>query len=113
MFAPTYEPDYQFTWLRNFAKGDYTRQIADSNYQCNATDIVTKASCDAHKYGSDSKAGDEVPSGGHSLSTGGKAGISVGVIVFVIGAAVVAFFLYRRHRQVKASRPFYRMNDVS
>ncbi|CDH56041.1 hypothetical protein RO3G_16336 [Lichtheimia corymbifera JMRC:FSU:9682] len=113
MFAPTYEPDYQLTWLRNFAKGDYTRQIADSGYQCNATEIVKKATCDAHKYGSDSEAGDEVPSGGHSLSTGGKAGISVGVIVFAIGAAVIAFFLYRRHRQVKASRPFYRMNDVS
>lgn len=113
MFAPTYEPDYQLTWLRNFAKGDYTRQIADSGYQCNATEIVKKATCDAHKYGSDSEAGDEVPSGGHTLSTGGKAGISVGVIVFAIGAAAVAFFLYRRHRQVKASRPFYRMNDVS
>ena len=112
MMYPTYQNEYSFTWLRNFAKSDTPRQVANIGYVCNVTDIRAELQCDPNKFGVDQNQN----SGGgdiHSLSTGGKAGISIGVIVAAIIAGLAAFFFWRRHRQVKASRPFYRMNDVN
>ncbi|KAI9271946.1 hypothetical protein BDA99DRAFT_595260, partial [Phascolomyces articulosus] len=111
MMYPTYQNEYSFTWLRNFAKSDTPRQIVNIGYQCDATDIRNELQCDPNKMGVD-----QTQSGGGGdihLSTGGKAGISVGVVVAAIIAGLAAFFFWRRHRQVKASRPFYRMNDVN
>lgn len=114
MIEPTYEANYSFTWLRNFAKADIPRQISDIQYLCNAKDIFDEAQCYPHVFGVNSTgtSDDSGDNSSHALSAGGKAGISVGVIVFVGAAAVAGFFLFRKYRQGKVKRPFYRMNDI-
>ncbi|KAI9314743.1 hypothetical protein BX666DRAFT_1963079 [Dichotomocladium elegans] len=111
MFAPTYDTSYSFTWMRGFSKNDPARTISNDTYTCNVNEIFSTVACAPHKYGTDGKPASGETGSSH-LSTGGKAGISVGVILFVVGVALVALYFYRRHNQVKASRPFYRMNDV-
>lgn len=46
------------------------------------------------------------------LSTGDKAGISVGAVLFVIVAGLVGIWLYRRYRRNKRHN-FYRMHDLN
>jgi hypothetical protein len=45
------------------------------------------------------------------LSSGDKAGISVGAVLFVIVAVLLGIWLYRRHRRQKRHN-FYRMHDL-
>ncbi|KAI9489599.1 hypothetical protein BDB00DRAFT_770406, partial [Zychaea mexicana] len=113
MMYPTYQANYSSTWLRNFAKQDRPRQIADISYACDATDIISELQCAPEKFGVNQRQDSGDGGHAHTLSAGGKAGISVGVIVAAVLAGLAAFFLWRRHRQVKASRTFYRMNDVN
>jgi hypothetical protein len=45
------------------------------------------------------------------LSTGDKAGISVGAVIFVIAAGLLSIWLYRKYRRNKRHN-FYRMHDL-
>lgn len=110
MIEPTYQSNYSFTWMRNFAKSDNARQIADTTYLCDAHDIFNATLCEPHPFGSN-QTSTSTDTSSH-LSKGGKAGISVGVIVFVLVVAVVAYALYRQCRQTQGDRPFYRMKDM-
>lgn len=117
MLEPTYDSNYTYTWLRNFAKSDVPRQMSQISYQCDAQSIFQQTQCTSNPFGSGQGSTPNTNEGNssrHGLSSGGKAGVSVGVIVGVLGAGVIAFFLYRRHQMKKnvPKRPFYRMNDI-
>lgn len=45
------------------------------------------------------------------LSSGDKAGISVGAVLFVIVAALAGIYFYRKYRRNQRHN-FYRMNDL-
>lgn len=117
MIEPTYDANYTYTWLRNFAKSDVPRQISQVSYQCDARSIFQQTQCTSNPFGkteSTPNTNEGSNSSSHGLSSGGKAGVSVGVIVGVLGAGILAFFLYRRYQMNKnvPKRPFYRMNDI-
>lgn len=90
-------------WFTRFDQNE--QRLINENYG-NCSSIITSAAKEtACTIGTDG--------GSHTktLTSGGKAGVSVGVIIFVILTACVGTWLFRRHRRNKRHN-FYRMNEL-
>ncbi|KAG2212345.1 hypothetical protein INT47_001705 [Mucor saturninus] len=90
-------------WFTRFDKKEQ-RLINESYGNCSS--IITSAAKEtACTIGTDG--------GSHTrtLTSGGKAGVSVGVIIFVFLAAGLGLWLFRRYRRNKRHN-FYRMNEL-
>lgn len=94
-------------WLQPFSKVNETQQVITSDMYGGCVDIATTAF--AQSQCTLGQAGGAVIKS--DLSTGDKAGISVGAIMFVLIAAVLAIWLFRRYRRQKRHN-FYRMHDL-
>jgi hypothetical protein len=110
LFYPAFKIASEATfpvWLQPFNKINETQRVITPDIYGGCADIAaaafTQSQCTIG------------PSGGSviksDLSTGGKAGISVGAVLFVIIAALVGIWLFRRYRRQKRHN-FYRMHDL-
>ncbi|GAN11093.1 conserved hypothetical protein [Mucor ambiguus] len=109
-FAITASSDIiQFpVWLTPFTNETTTGRVITSEVYGGCGDMASTAFAQsACTIGGTSLSGGQYTK---KLSTGETAGISVGTIMFVIVAACLGIWLYRRYRRQKRHN-FYRMND--
>ncbi|GAA5802628.1 hypothetical protein HPULCUR_008101 [Helicostylum pulchrum] len=93
-------------WISQFENVLDNRRIIQAESYGNCSSMMTTASAQAICYLSDGGSIHQP-----DLTSGGKAGISVGVILFIILTACVGTWLFRRHRRNQRHN-FYRMNDL-
>lgn len=94
-------------WISQFEKVLDNRHTVQADSYGNCSSMMTTASAQTLCYLATGGGGVHQP----DLTSGGKAGISVGVILFVILTACVGTWLFRRHRRNQRHN-FYRMNDL-
>lgn len=93
-------------WLAPFDSTE-RRTIEDATYG-NCSSMATVAAEESLCYLANGESGTTHQP---DLSSSGKAGISVGVVLFVLLTACVGTWLFRRHRRNQRHN-FYRMNDL-
>ncbi|KAL0088703.1 hypothetical protein J3Q64DRAFT_1637659 [Phycomyces blakesleeanus] len=107
LLYPTYNPTYQFTWLRNFAKADTPRTVSDSDYpSCSDVRLMLSQTCSSNPMFKEIKEEKE------PLKPKEKAGISVGVIVFFVLLVVASVFIFRHFRQKSQKHQFIKMSEL-
>lgn len=95
-------------WLTPFPTMDSTRRtISQGNYDSCANVFASVKSQTACVIGG----GNANTQYKQDLSSGDKAGISVGAVLFVIVAALAGIYFYRKYRRNQRHN-FYRMNDL-
>ncbi|KAI8380390.1 hypothetical protein BD560DRAFT_11803 [Blakeslea trispora] len=119
MVYNTYEPSYNTTWIRSFARLQSPVFITNTSYPSCTNTVqrwINTCTHGAFKPNStmDGTSEKSVDSSTHSLSTGGKVGVAIGVVVGVAAIVIVGASVYRRRRF--SSQPkegsFVRMNDI-
>lgn len=92
-------------WFSRFDKNEH--RLINAETYGNCSNMISSAYAETVCY---------IGTGGGShtktiLTSGGKAGISVGVVIFVLLAAGLGIWLFRRYRRNKRHN-FYRMNEL-
>ncbi|KAI8096130.1 hypothetical protein BDF21DRAFT_329915, partial [Thamnidium elegans] len=115
MVYNTYEPSYNMNWLRTFAQMKRSGFVSSKTYP-SCTNPVPRINTNICSMGpfepnsTDINAANTATSN-KGLSTGGKVGIAIGVIIGV--AALVAFGVFKYKRRGKpVEGTFVKMNDI-
>ncbi|RUP43537.1 hypothetical protein BC936DRAFT_137037 [Jimgerdemannia flammicorona] len=119
---PTYQPNYQLTWFRNFARGDSSQHTEDISTDCtSASTIFGNWACSINPYtdpsttfsisGIQSGSGSATADNASGLSPGAAAAIGLGASLGVAAVALVSYFGWRKH-QSDPNHSFVRMEDM-
>lgn len=119
MVYSTYEPSYNMTWLRTFARLNDPTFVSNATYpSCSNPvasldlDVCSIAPFSPNTPVSTSPTPSTNPSIHKELSVGAKIGIVIGVCAGVAALAVVGVFIYKRRSVQQKEGTFVRMNDM-
>lgn len=128
MQYPTFQQDYNPTWLYNFAQSASVTQMSQlTNYTCNNPISMLQGITACQNLNNnpfvppsnqvaptnDTETENSQSSAPEGLSTGSKAGIAVGVIVGVAVVAGGAYMFWRKRITIsEPSHNFYKMDDI-